>query len=400
MKGIERVYCNFTIQAVLGAALGLMQTSVLEALSKQKIGKRDTLGMDAVPENSIREAVNNYFVNPVLVTEETDEITRANWPEDPDPDKQPLMFFSDPMDRSSQFKKFLKNFPGTCGKSELDLVGDVIACPQSKKYWEKEIDAISPIAISGATISVTCVSKGKIIVSVIMNIMTRTIFVACSNGIYSMQVPMDVDKVKKSRALMASANLEMIEQKGKKIIFNSDKNSYKKQEDFLRFVSFVGKTGYMENLADSGILPDYQTHLYHDCPGGPSRILFLSDFQPAALPIGFILANGEKIGEWIHWLAYVKFAKDVHGDKILKIHEINIERPWTKESILMSPPPPYSIFRHKGNSGEDSFLNISRLRDLDRPSHYRSMVLITKADNMRIKNIVHGKDFHEVSSSF
>ena len=397
MKGIERVYCDFAIRIIMRAMLDLLQTPVVEVLNKQRIGKKDTLGMDAVPENSIRESINNYFLNPVLVTEETDEITRTNWPEDPDPDKQPLMFFSDPLDRSSQLKKFLTTFPDMCGKKGVDLVGDVISCPGADAYWEKEIDNISPLIISGSTISVTCVSRGKIVVSAIVNIMTQTIFLACGSGIYSLHISGGVDKISELTSII---NLSMIEQKGKKIIFNSNKSKYRKQEDFLRFASFVGKTGYAENLADSGILPDYQAHLYHNCPGGPSRILFLSDFQPVDLPIGFILANGEKIGEWIHWLAYVKFAKNVQGDNILKIYEINLERPWTKENILMSPPPPYSVFRHKSNSIGHPFLNLSRLRDLDHPSHYRSMVLVTKEDNMRIKNIVYGKDFHEVSSSF
>ncbi|MDP1833932.1 MAG: hypothetical protein Q8L11_03295 [Candidatus Moranbacteria bacterium] len=396
MKGIERVYCDFAIRTVLGAALDLMQTPVAEVLKKQKIGKRDTLGMDAVPENSIREAVDGFFINPVLVTEETDHITRKHWPEDSDPDKQPLMFFSDPLDRSAKFGRFLRTFPDICGKSEIDLVGDVIACPEANSYWEKEIDNISPIMISGATISLTCVNRGNIVVSVVMNIMTRTIFVACLSGTYAFCVRGDVDQIGK---IHSTINLKAVERKGKKISFCSSKNRCENREDFLRFVSFVGKTGYEENLTNSGILPDYRSHLYHDCPGGPSRILFLSDFQSAKSPIGFIMANGEKIGEWIHWLAYVKFAKDIQGKNSFNIYEVSLAQTLAKESILMSPLPPYSIFRHKSNSARSSFLNISRLRDLDRPSNFRSTVIVTKADNMRVKNIMYGKGFHDVSAS-
>lgn len=396
MNGIERVYCNLSIQAVLKAWMYLMQTPVVEVLNKQEIGKTDTLGMDAVPENTIRDMISEYFGDAILVTEETDEITRANWPEDPNPKKQPLMFFSDPMDRSSQFKKFLSNFPGVCGKSEFDLVGEIIAHPDTKSYWEKNIDPISPLIISGATIAVSCVSKGKIVISVVMNIISRTIFIACESGIYQMLISVEPNKLDSSLSLI---DLKTIEQNGDKIVFSSEESIYKDQDDLLRFASFVGKTGYEENLRDSGILSDYKKHLYHSSPGGPARILFLSNFQPDEEPVGFILANGEKIGEWIHWLAYVKFAKDIQGANILRIYEINLKRPWTKESILMSPPPPYSVFRHK-SSALGSFLNLSRLRDLDRPSHYRSMVLVTRKGNMRIKNIMRGKNFYEVSSSF
>ena len=394
---MEVIFCDFAIQAVLNAWAALMQTTVVEVLGKQDIGKKDTLGMDAIPENTIRDWIDKFFIDAILVTEETDEITRANWPEDPNPKKQPLMFFSDPMDRSSQFKKFLNSFPGACNKTDSDLVGDIIACPEVIDYWEKEIDEKhTPAMISGATISISCVSKGKIIVSVIMNIINKTIFVACESGIYYMEIPIEPNSINSS---LNDINLNMIEKEGSKIIFESDDGVFREQSDLLRFASFVGKTGYVENLEDSGILPDYEKHLHHGLPGGPARILYLSQFQSKDLPIGFILANGEKIGEWIHWLAYVKFSKDNKGDKILRIHEINPKRHWAKESILMSPPPPYSVFRHKGVD-EGSFLNLSRLRDLDKPSHYRSMVLVTKRGNMRIKNIMRGKNFREVGSSF
>lgn len=396
MKGIERIYCDFAIRTVLGAALDLMRTPVAEVTRKQKIGKKDTLGMDAVPENSIREAVDGFFINPVLVTEETDHITRTYWPEDSDPDKQPLMFFADPMDRSTKFGRFLKNFPATCGKSEIDLVGDVIASPEAASYWEKEIDSISPIMISGATIALTCVNRGNIVVSVVMNIMTRTIFVACPSGVYVLHICGDVEQMGK---IHSAINLKMVERRGKKIHFGFNKNRCKTREDFIRFVSYVGNADYADNLSGSGVLPDYRSHLYHDCPGGPSRILFLSDFQPSDSPIGFILANGEKIGEWIHWLAYVKFAKDAQGKNLFNIYEVTLVKPCTNDSILMSPLPPYSIFRHKSNSARSSFLNLSRLRELDRPSNFRSTVIVTRSDNIHIKNIMYGKGFHEISAS-
>ncbi len=397
MLGIDRIYCDFAIRTVMSAVLDLMQTPVVEVLGKQRVGKKDTLGMDAVPENSIRASVNDFFANAILVTEETDEDNRANWPEDPDPDKQPLMFFCDPMDRSAQFGQFLKTFPSAYGESELSLVGDIITHSEAKNFWAKEVDKISPIMISGATVSVTCVSKGKIIVSAIMNVMTQTIFVACSSGVFSMYTTGDMGKM---RALLSSIDLTMIEKKGKRIIFDSPKSLYRTEDDFLRFASFTGKEGYMENLMSSGILTEDQIHPYHDLPGGPSRVLFLSDFQPNDVPVGFVLANGEKIGEWIHWLAYVKFAKNSQGDNILRIYEINSARLHAKDSILMSPPPPYSIFRYKSGSIVGPYLHISRLRDFDHPSHFRSMVLVTNASNMRVRNIMSGKGYNDVSSSF
>jgi hypothetical protein len=161
----------------------------------------------------------------------------------------------------------------------------------------------------------------------------------------------------------------------------------------------VSVKGYPENFHDSKILSqeDVAKYLHHDEPGGPSRILYLSEFQHKDIPVGFILANGEKIGEWIHWLAFVKYAKNSQNNPSLKIFEVKIKRPWTKEGIIMSPFGPYSIFRHK--KGEDKFLNISRLRDFDRPSHFRAMIVITFFDNETIINNMRRKNYNEVSES-
>ena len=61
---------------------------------------------------------------------------------------------------------------------------------------------------------------------------------------------------------------------------------------------------------------DVSKLLHYAKPGGPSRILYLSNIQPKSHRLGFILANGEKISEWIHWLAFARFAKS-HKDESL-----------------------------------------------------------------------------------
>jgi hypothetical protein len=127
-------------------------------------------------------------------------------------------------------------------------------------------------------------------------------------------------------------------------------------------------------------------------------VLYLSEFYKDCGPIGFVLANGEKIGEWVHWLPFVKYSKNSHGEKALRIFEISIGRPWTKEAVLMSPAPPYSVFRHK--RGEDLYFNISRLRDFDKPSHFRSMIVVTPHDNERIITTMKQNGYHEVGESF
>ena len=137
--------------------------------------------------------------------------------------------------------------------------------------------------------------------------------------------------------------------------------------------------------------------LHHTEPGGPARALYLSELQNGHSPVGFILANGEKIGEWIHWLAFAKYARNHEGGKALKVFEISIERPWTKDGILMSTSRPYSIFRGRD---KDAYFDISQLRNFLTPSKFRSMIVVTPYDNDWIIFKMQQHNYREVSSSF
>lgn len=387
MQGIEKSYVNIGILAVITAMRNLFRISVGEACLKRKYGKTDTRGMDAVPEINIKRIIKDFFIRTVLVTEETDNITTKHWPQNPDPDLQPLMFFSDPFDRSNFFANFLK----VIAPDDALSVGEIVDKKNATEIWVSQ--ASGPIAITGPTISISCVSKGSIIFSATVNVITKTLFVACQVGAYYLNLPDDL-----SDKNIEKIDLNYIIRKGKKIIFPPAKKICKSEDDLKRFVTFLGKEGYKENLDGSMIfLKDPHKHLHYDLPGGPSRILYLSDFQKQNNPIGFIIGNGEKIGEWIHWLPYVKYVKNEEGEPALRIFEVKTKTPLTKDSILMCPPPPYSVFRVK--KGESPFFNLSRLRDLDSPSHYRSMIIVVPFDNEYIVSTMIHNGYHDVSES-
>lgn len=120
--------------------------------------------------------------------------------------------------------------------------------------------------------------------------------------------------------------------------------------------------------------------LHYGKPGGPSRALYLSSLQPSESPVGFILANGEKIGEWIHWLSFVQFSRSQSDDSqpALILYEIFQDRPWTKEGVLMSTPPNYSIFREYNGK---LFIDTSWLLRMPNPSQLRSTLIVASCDN-------------------
>jgi len=389
MIGIEKAYCNVCISAVITAWRSLMELPAAQLLSYSKYGKGDTLTLDAIPEITIDQRIKSFDKYGILVTEEFTEKSALNWPDDPEPVRQPLMLFSDPTDRSSQLGVFLKHI--SQGK-ETNKMGDLLADINPVEVWETvHGKPESPAIITGATSSITCIRKGEIIFSVILNLVTQTIFVATEIGIYYWVIPNFTDKK------LESVDLDVITKHGKILKFPPSSKTCETADDCKRFVTFLGapnKTGYIENFKDCMIFVDAPDHfVHHRVPGGPARILYLSELQNKHGAIGFIMANGEKIGEWIHWLSFAKFAHNSSGGKALRVFEVSIDRPWTKEGILMSTHPQYSIFRA---TKEGTYVDVSKLRNFHSPSRFRSMLIVTPFDNERITLIMRNHEYREI----
>ena len=151
------------------------------------------------------------------------------------------------------------------------------------------------------------------------------------------------------------------------------------------FVTFLGKTGYRENFLDSRFMSNAEIDkfLFYNLPGGPSRALYLSELQPAKESIGFILANGEKISEWAHWLPFIRFGRTRtdQGTPALRLYEVFQERPWTKDGVLMSTSPVYSIFVPVSEGDSRMLMDPRRLTGLSNPSRFRSTLIVAPANN-------------------
>ncbi len=171
-------------------------------------------------------------------------------------------------------------------------------------------------------------------------------------------------------------------------------NSQKRlEQNGLKFVTFCKGKRYEDNLLASEIaqldsLSDIRDQrLVYDEPGGPARILYLNDGN-----VGFILSNGEKIGEWMGWLAWV-----AHSSGRLRAYEISFESSWTREEILMAPGQAYSIlgnnvFRDRGRKHKSVQLNLVKLGFLKNPSQYRSTLLVCPSLNEKIRStLISGK---------
>lgn len=391
MQGIERVYCNVCINALVGAWRALMDVKAVESLRHVDYGKGDTLGLDAITEITIKERLEQFDSHAILITEELDDQAHRRWPTDSDPVKQPLMFFCDPTDRSSQLKTF---FEKISEGSPMEKIGDLMGRCDPKVLWEATFEP--PACITGSTSAITCVRKGEVIFSVILNFITGVVYVATDIGVFWYRLKNFSDSRNEN------VDLNEIIKKGQQLLFPGVGNRHYSLDDCRRFVTFLGKEGYRANLEDSQLFVENENLeglLHHSNPPGPPRVFYLSELQKKGYgPVGFILCNGEKIGEWMHWLAFIKYARNDNGGCALRVYEISLERPWTKNGMLMSTSSAYSIFCDGGKNG--MFLDISQLRNFDRPSQFRCMMVVLPFDNERIIHVLKEHQFREVTNAF
>ena len=260
-------------------------------------------------------------------------------------------------------------------RKSLATVADAVAHEKARSRWERKYGA--PASITGASSAITCVRRGLPICSVVLNYITQHLAVACSSGIYWL----DLKRSANGKPRRGEVDVEYLRDNAERISFPQEVQ----ERDRRRFVTFLGKEGYKPNFADSELVrpEEWKECLHYRFPGGPSRILYLSDLQTGRRPVGFIVANGEKIGEWIHWLTFVRFAtmpRDAR-ESALHVFEISQERPWTRDGILMATSPVYSIFRVVDGKTGRMVIDIDRLQAFPNPSKYRSTLLVAPATN-------------------
>ncbi len=396
MKGVEIEYANVCVNALFGSYRQLLQMTCEEALSKTRYGKGDTKGFDASVESGIKRCLSQFNGEEiVLITEETDDVTSRVWPIDPNPKQQPKMFFSDPVDRSKYLEQIIilmaKKVVSEGNDKSLEdrknmKVSKLLLRDDIVELWDKHIDA--PASITGTTSAITYVNRGRVIFSIILNFITRDIYVACDIGIAKIKIDKDFKNIP------LKDPLEYIMKEGNRVTFPFSMERSVTDDDLNNFVTFLGKDMYKEIFVESRIVPgNYEKFIHHDHPGGPSRVLYFSDLQPKESPIGFVLANGEKIGEWMHWLPFVKFAKNSNGNHALKIYEVSLKCSLFKDDILVSTPPAYSIFNCRD---EKDYIDISIMKSHGRPSRFRSMLVVVSWDNPRIGPLMDRFEYRDV----
>lgn len=367
MLDANKMYCQVALRAILMVNLRMLETPIAELVKSVPYGKDDTRELDAIPEIVIREALEEFDKEIVFFTEEVgrEESVRLFR----QINDLPIVFISDPTDRSSYLAKFLRSYEE---KKPQELMGRIVGTKSASARWEQVCDR--PASLTGATSAITGVKRGQPFFNITLNYVTQEIFLACRAG-------MRVYKIPKSFNIDAaeSISVEDILEKGMPISFGHKKVLEIKKSK--RFATFLGKTVYGDNFSGSGMFPETSIsteNVVYKEPGGPTRILLLSELYRSR-SIGFIFSNGEKITEWIHWLPWVGIEQDGHYP--LRIFEVYVKQATIKDGVLMAPTPTYSIFKRKDGKGTPHVLNFAKLADHKNPAKYRETLMVSLRAN-------------------
>jgi len=375
--------CIRTLVFVWGA---FMTSPVSILLGHPKYGKADTLGIDAIPEMIICNSLQAYDPRSILVSEEIGVFGKSPWPTTSRFADQPAIFFCDPTDGSTPFEKFIRKMAGE--RTSIQY-GQIMSRRERIAAWEQYNPV--PASISGAYCAITCLWKGKILFTVLLNYITETLYVASEKGIFQYELP----DYNKSHNL--SVTHSTVQSGGTKISFLLTGNTFSTPKDCFGFAAFLGNVLYLENFGDTGIFQgDYKQFLRNSAPGGPSRVLYLSGCNQGFDPIGFILANGEKISEWIHWFAFAEYSGNSRKNPLLRVFEVQTSNQHIRDGASMSPLPENSFFQQDGHQ---IFLDLTKLNASTKPNAFRSTILVTPRHNESLVSLMQKLNFREIELS-
>jgi len=229
--------------------------------------------------------------------------------------------------------------------------------------------------------SVTSVREGRIVFSVLLEYLSGEIYLACDGVVKAASV--DICPDPESIAL-GGRNLGFGARRGDGCVslLGDEARSHPAAS-----VEEISKRGTSRNVF--ALPSEPRRELFHNLgfqdrqivkgtefAPGPARILFLSDavLLPDAEQPALILSNGERICDWLGWLAFAAFSRQ------LAVFELSGSSVQDSKGILCAPPQHYSLFEE--NQSEGLRINFARVRGLENPGKYRGAIAITCRDSI------------------
>ena len=348
MRKSDRQLLSHCIETLLEVQAAIEAAPAERLVQHAPQYKADSLALDTIPEAVLHaKLIDEYDGRIVLVSEERggyncDHLVSGR-----------VVVFADPTDRSEPLAEFIRDRIAAADSPAMTF-GQLLAAPDARDTWEHR--AQCPAALSGACCSLAVVKDQSVLFSMLLNYITRQIVVACDRGV----------RAADTAALRADVDGCGFDRAAVPVTFTTVATD-------RTCVTYLDAESYRDHAGQAGLL-DGATSAAARNPGGPARVLFLSDLNPE--PPAMVMANGEKIGEWIGWLAVVR------ASGCLTAYAVSPDAPAATEGILVAPTPPYSALElHDG----DLRLNVEKLKWLPNPSRYREMIVVTHRDNAAVK---------------
>lgn len=350
MSGIEVGYLAAAMSALDRARRILLQMTPEEAARRAE-GKHDSRLFDSACENAIAGELLAFDDRAAVLSEERNRF-HGDWT------AAETTYFIDPFDRSSVFEEQL-----ALGKDHTTV---------RELVRDEAFDMRGAAAPFG---SVTCVRGGQIAFNAMLDYASGEIFVACPAMVQ--RGPIDVCPDPEALAVDGRPIHFERERHGVTCACYLGEPEAKSRGQYE--ASFHDMLGTAQPYPDAGL----------QRPGGPARVLFLSDDseltggeRPA-----FVLSNGEKITEWLGWLAYARYSRQ------LTIFELTAQAFPFRDDVLLAPPPNYSVFDVDldDDGGPLAYrLDLRRLVSFPNPSVYRGGIAVTHrrslvADSLRAR---------------
>ena len=349
MRKSDRQLLSHCIETLLEVQAAIEAAPAERLVQSAPQYKADSLCLDTIPEAVLHaKLIDEYDGQIVLVSEERgayncDHLAGGR-----------VVVFADPTDRSEPLAEFLRDRIAAATDSPSVTFGEILARADARDTWERRANC--PAALSGACCSLAVVKDQAVAFSMLLNYITRQIVVACDRGV----------RIADTAALRTDVDGCGFDEAAAPVTFTAVAAG-------RTCVTYLDAESYRDHAGQTGLL-DGALASVADNPGGPARVLYLSDLNPAAPAM--VMANGEKIGEWIGWLAVVR------ASGRLTAYAVSPDAVAAREGILVAPSPPYSVLELREGQLR---VNIEKLKWLPNPSRYREMIVVTHRDNTALQ---------------
>lgn len=356
MYGSERAGLAIAIKAMLEANHNLGRLSCSEALEHVPFyGKHDTRILDAVPEITIRRTLSDHLGEQlVLISEEVgidSSLTDAH---------NKLVVFLDPVDGSEALSAFIR---GHVADQRVRL-RDVFRDQSCRQLWDRRQECPGQRYIAGCASGLTAVKNGQVIFGLVLDLFRQELFLACRDGVFW-------GRVREVCHALPTVGHKM--NLWRRLTFREPGT-----DDWERFITYIRPADYRANLDIIRLTysPQDEKELAHADTPGPGRILTQSSLSDSKA--SYLISNGEKISEWLGWLAFARYTKE-GNTPIFKVYEASCNRSLIRGNAVMAPSKHYSVFE-RGETGL-SIINLGKLAWFSNPSQYRGTIFVIHRSN-------------------